>query len=730
MFIRPRNRGLAYLRRSSGRQETSLETQLDWALAAAAREQVALDASPDDLKWMKAKRLSSYKDIRLDDSITGADLDRPGFCAFNHDALGNRAYSHLFIHKRDRYGRPEDAIDMVAREKKLLLAGITLVFSDSTVEPMERGRQYPERELAMLLGYYESGAFLTKLAERVLEKQHLLALEGFRTGGNAPYGFVRVLVDAQSRVLEELPPGRRVRQSGCHVRAMPKDGAELKVRLCILDLKHRGWGCKRIAVYLNRLGIPSPDAGKVRTDHGVAHTVSGRWSHGTVREICRDPINIGLQEYGRRSEGAHRRLGKEGPRLLTESDRNVQDRARTVLNAPSLTVRAPTGVEPLLEPRCFEEMNRQIEERGRNQRGIPRTKDPARYPLSCRIMDLTDGCGAVMYGRMHGQRSIYVCGRYMRTEGTECSNNAVDGEAMLRFTLQTLHQLVERPGNREKLRQLLLERAHQQAQKPSPDPAEQALQMRISQVNELKEQLVVVRRRMALEKDDARYTAIAEEFDRIRSELQMAEKKLEAEQRSSPTPATRSPEVETEAALALLDDLRRITADERARAEINPLLQKLGVRIGLTFGSAIKGKKRIVRRLLGGMMTFGGRELPVPLYGPSNRQGPEGTCSHPAKAGPDAQASGPVASGGASQAGGKTDTAGANATASTPADSGQERLARFGSSQPQSISFTMGSRGDRRPTFPNEPSAERLFWQVIAQTFDFQADSFYALSRA
>jgi hypothetical protein len=172
----------------------------------------------------------------------------------------------------------------------------------------------------------------------VLEKQRLLASEGFRTGGNAPYGFVRVLVDAQGRVLEELPAGRRVRQAGCHIRLRPNDCSQLKTRLDILDLKHNGWGLERIAVHLNKLGIPSPDAGKVRTDHGVAHIVSGKWSHGTVREICLDPVNIGLQEYGRRSEGAHRRLGGNGPRLLEEADRNTQDQPRLVINDHTIMI--------------------------------------------------------------------------------------------------------------------------------------------------------------------------------------------------------------------------------------------------------------------------------------------------------------------------------------------------------------------------------------------------------
>jgi hypothetical protein len=67
----------------------------------------------------------SFKAIRLDDSISGADLDRPGFQALNRGAIRDKSVSDVFIHMRDWFGRPEDAIDMVAREKKLLLAGIT-----------------------------------------------------------------------------------------------------------------------------------------------------------------------------------------------------------------------------------------------------------------------------------------------------------------------------------------------------------------------------------------------------------------------------------------------------------------------------------------------------------------------------------------------------------------------------------------------------------------------------
>ena len=70
-----------------------------------------------------------------------------------------------------------------------------------------------------------------------------------------------------------------------------------------------------------------------------------------------------------------------------------------------------------------------------------RVKDPAKYPLSCRVIDMTDGCGSIMYGRTSGQRRLYVCGRYSAPNAQCNNNNNVDDEAMLALTLATIRQL-------------------------------------------------------------------------------------------------------------------------------------------------------------------------------------------------------------------------------------------------------------------------------------------------
>jgi hypothetical protein len=90
----------------------------------------------------------------------------------------------------------------------------------------------------------------------------------------------------------------------------------------------------------------------------------------------------------------------------------------------------------------WQDIQRQMEDRGRSRRGIPRAEEPARYRPACRLVDLTDDCGSVLFGRTAHQRAVYTCGRYLRAAGAGCASNQVDAGAILRFTLKTL----QRPG--------------------------------------------------------------------------------------------------------------------------------------------------------------------------------------------------------------------------------------------------------------------------------------------
>ena len=397
MATRKKSRGLVHLRRSSSGQELSLGEQLRWALAEAKRHGIDLEASDADLLHMQRHGLHSYKGIRLDDAITGADMQRPGFLALREDATADEVISHLFVYARDRFARPQQAWYMVGVEMSLKHAGITIVFSDTISVPCEPGDTDLAEELSMYVAYYESGDFLRKHARRVLTAQRHLAESGFSTGGRAPYGFARVLVDSSGKELEDLPPGRKVRQQGCHVLWKPREEDKIRTWVMILDLKDQEWGYRRIAGQLNDLGIPSPDDGRTRKDNGVRHEVSGTWHVNTVAELCRNSAIIGIRQYGRRSEGAHRRLDADGSRVLTAEDRNADDRPRTVFNDPSLTISRPMGGGSRYDKDRWDKIQEQMADRGRNQRGIAKSKDPGKFPLRMRIFDLTENCGYPMY---------------------------------------------------------------------------------------------------------------------------------------------------------------------------------------------------------------------------------------------------------------------------------------------------------------------------------------------
>ena len=110
MQIRKKENGIIYLRRSSSRQELSLDAQLIWALGKVKTEGLQVDATLEDLKYMRRHKLASYKSIRLDDAVTGGDLNRPGIQSVTADVLADPRISHVVFYRRDRFARPERAV--------------------------------------------------------------------------------------------------------------------------------------------------------------------------------------------------------------------------------------------------------------------------------------------------------------------------------------------------------------------------------------------------------------------------------------------------------------------------------------------------------------------------------------------------------------------------------------------------------------------------------------------
>ncbi|HTQ40974.1 MAG TPA: hypothetical protein VMJ32_18310, partial [Pirellulales bacterium] len=126
----------------------------------------------------------------------------------------------------------------------------------------------------------------------------------------------------------------------------------------------------------------------------------------------------------------------------------------------------------------------------------------------------------------------------------------------------------------------------------------------------------MVGRRMSRESDDERYQFLAVEFDRVSKELKNAELQLENLKSSVFPKVSKSEQVD--AAMALFARILQAATDQGARQDLRPLLTELNLWIGLNFVGAIKGKKREVRRIAGGIIAFDSEDLPIRLYGPEH----------------------------------------------------------------------------------------------------------------
>ncbi len=621
MPVRSPFKARCYLRRSSAKQESSLEMQLDNVIAAAKQHGVPLNASQEDLAYMLANRLTRYKDIYLDDAISGTRTKRPAFDAMIAELKADPSISHLFVHKRDRLGRPRTPLAMMMVEEALKSAGVTIVTSEGLISASAHGPEAFAQSLVSFVGYHESGEFSRKLSERVVTKHIELASQGYSTGGIPPYGFGRFLEKSDGTLIE-IPMHQRHTERNCHIRFLPNDEQRIKTWIWILERLEAGWSTKRVAQRLNELGIPTRDAGRKRHDDGVEHEVSGKWHESTVHALATNPIIIGVKEYGRYSEGVHHRAQGTGFRPVTEDELLLDGSGKTIENDVSDRIRAAAGFAAQFDPDRWHRLQDNLKSRGSSQRGKRKAHDPAAYPLTPCVFDLTCGCGGIMHGAVRKDRGagrpMYRCSIYTKTQGAKCHHNNIDGEALLQFTARTLVTLMQRAAGKDKLRVAVEARIREMQNAPAT-PDEAIRQEVLGRVERLRQKVAQAPKRILEEDDENIRTALRAGFRELQAELAGAEKSLaDLEKRMPHRELPTSVEAEVQKALALMDRIETVCGNPAAREELNRLVQDLGIRIGLTFREG-RRNNRPARILHGGIVAFGNQPLPCTLRNSSGR---------------------------------------------------------------------------------------------------------------
>lgn len=139
-------------------------------------------------------------------------------------------------------------------------------------------------------------------------------------------------------------------------------------------------------------------------------------------------------------------------------------RPKLLDNPEEVRVRGASGGDALFDPARWHalQLKKAPIEEVRRTNGQKAT-NPDRYPLSTRVIDLTEGCGSVMHGIPYGKKLKDVCGRYSNSGYTECHHNTVEAAPLPTMLVDALVGLVGKAGGRDAIRKRLLTKARAEA---------------------------------------------------------------------------------------------------------------------------------------------------------------------------------------------------------------------------------------------------------------------------
>ena len=393
-----------YLRRSTDRQEKSLEDQRREIVRYASEHGFGIVAE------------------FVDDGVSGTSGEtRKGFLSMLEEAQSpGRAWCSVLVWDIKRFGRMSS--DEVGYYRWLFKqAGVEIIYTSEgfTGSSADKFLRFFKQEAAR-----DESATLSKAVIRGLVS---LADQGWWPGGMAPYGYDlayydqtgrlfqivratdvrnKVVLDPDGNTIRTVQRGQKVKGSHAeHVRLMPS----LDERVAIVRRIFNWYtgdsrlGFKAIADRLNREGVPSPRG--------------NGWATSSIRVILMNPVYIGRVVWNRRSMGKFHRIADR-----REVERDGCGKRRVDWNDPKDWLVCENAHEPLIDPATFERAQHVMKERRDRARATGfLTGKAKRSPYLLSGLMKCGACGGSMHGRTtwKGKRRkdgtrvgtrYYVCG--------------------------------------------------------------------------------------------------------------------------------------------------------------------------------------------------------------------------------------------------------------------------------------------------------------------------------
>src|SRR5262249_49182058 len=141
-------------------------------------------------------------------------------------------------------------------------------------------------DITQLVKHSEAHQYSVKLSELTLRGAKSHAALGHHSGGSAPYGYDRLLIDGNGKPIQILKNGMHKAEKTQHKIIVRSETTAPNV-VEIFNRYAKGEGLKRIVNHLNSHHIPAPR--------------KAFWNKGQIRHILQNQAYLGTRVYNRRS---------------------------------------------------------------------------------------------------------------------------------------------------------------------------------------------------------------------------------------------------------------------------------------------------------------------------------------------------------------------------------------------------------------------------------------------
>ncbi len=555
----PQIPAVAYLRRSTNRQERSLDDQRREIEAYAGLHGYRI------LRW--------YTDSGISGDATERRLE---FLRMHKAATNGRDFEVILCWDYSRFGR-FDSIEAGRWIYPLRQAGVKLV---TVAEGLVDWDCFTGRIMNALHAEGKH-SFLTDLSRNVSRSLAGIAQQGFLCGQAAPYGYDRMLVDEQGEHRQRIRNGERFSKPRCWRTTLVPSEDPVKVstvRWLFATYADTDCGLRSLADQLNAQGLAGPNGGP--------------WYAASIKAMLENNNYTGTFTWAKRREGKYHSVaaGQIRERDRAEVTLSAAGKPLAVDNPQEAWIVVENAHEALVTQDLFERVQVKIHDRRRSKAGVSyrsHTKENGdAFLLSGLVYCARCGCkmhGATLQAKGH-KYPKYVCSTYCRSGKNNphgCGCHGMHQDQLVDVLVRKLQDSLLTPHNLERLGSAL--RAQLRAQAATSPAGLEAMRKQVSELNREIDRAAENFLRAPAEVLDligAKLTAMKRQRDQLQEQIRRA--KAAAQPRDI--------DAQVQDLLSRIEHLGQelAAADPARRREVFRLFVS---RIDLSFGRVERGKR-------------------------------------------------------------------------------------------------------------------------------------------